>query len=566
MKEKNKQTSLLWIFENLNIYGMPFSIRYKNKMTYTSKIGIILSIITILSISALIFYYFYQLITHSSFTVLLCNDKSKLHSINLSNIPIMFSFLDLNSNLFLINQDIFSLSVWMKNFSSIHNDFNVNQNNNNDITINNNNNYHIHYSRIELELCENSIYKTKYPDMKKYDLSKFLCIKPNQKIELSGRHGDLIKGFKSLNIFFGYNENLVRNNLTNNLTLYKDFNKVINGSYLSIIYLSDVIDHYSYKNPIYQDFRNEIFQISKFYFKSFVYFFSSLTYMSDNGIFFNKYKNFTSFIFDHLNLDFVEKNNSESKMSFDNENYTIILKISYTCADYPITYYRHYLKIQNIFSNIGGCIDFVFIIFNYITIYFARKNLVVDITDNLVCHFCIDDCSKNLNKISKFINNENSNKDFLFNSTLHRRSLNLNNVHNYNLNKNINHNFSILNDNTSNRINNRKISNSNIMRYNSKLTKFLNEKNYTPYQKLKINYFDYLIPYFCLRKYKKYDLLCAYTDIMYSYLSLEEILPSIEKISKLFKEKKNDLLLKTTIKNIFTYRKNEKEFLSLKNK
>ena len=83
----------------------------------------------------------------------------------------------------------------------------------------------------------------------------------------------MIKGFKSLNIFFGYNEKLVRNNLTNNLTLYKDFNKVINGSYLSIIYLSDVIDHYSYKNPIYQDFRNEIFQISQFYFKSFVYFF-----------------------------------------------------------------------------------------------------------------------------------------------------------------------------------------------------------------------------------------------------------------------------------------------------
>ena len=145
MKEKNKQTSLLWIFENLNIYGMPFSIRYKNKMTYASKIGIILSIITILSISALIFYYFYQLITHSSFTVLLCNDKSKLHSINLSNIPIMFSFLDLNSNSFLINQDIFSLSVWMKNFSSINYDYNNINNNdtNNDITINNNRNIHI---------------------------------------------------------------------------------------------------------------------------------------------------------------------------------------------------------------------------------------------------------------------------------------------------------------------------------------------------------------------------------------------------------------------------------------
>ena len=145
MKAKSKQTSLFWVFERINIYGMPFSIRYKNKTTYTSTIGIILSLITILSITTIIFYYFYQLILHTSFSVLICNDKSKFHSINLSNIPIMFGFLDLNSDLFSFNQDIFSLSVWMKNFSSINYDYNNINNNdtNNDITINNNRNIHI---------------------------------------------------------------------------------------------------------------------------------------------------------------------------------------------------------------------------------------------------------------------------------------------------------------------------------------------------------------------------------------------------------------------------------------
>ena len=208
MKEKNKKTSLFLLFENINIYGMPFSIRYKNKVTYTSTIGIILSLITILSIPTLTIYFFYQLIMYSSFIFLIYKDKSNFHSINLSNIPIMFGFLDLKSNSFLINQDIFSLSVWMKNFSSIYYDYNnisINENNSN-ITINNNINYHSHYSRIELEICENSIYKNKYPEMKKYDLSKYFCIKPNQNIELNGRHGDLIKGFISLNLFFGVKE------------------------------------------------------------------------------------------------------------------------------------------------------------------------------------------------------------------------------------------------------------------------------------------------------------------------------------------------------------------------
>ncbi len=78
------------------------------------------------------------------------------------------------------------------------------------------------------------------------------------------------------------------------------------------------------------------------------------------------------------------------------------------------------------------------------------------------------------------------------------------------------------------------------------------------YQKLKISsFFDYLLPYTCLRKFKQYDLLCTYTDIMYYYLSLEEILPSIEKISRIFKEKKDDLFFKSKNEPIFTYRENE---------
>ena len=44
---------------------------------------------------------------------------------------------------------------------------------------------------------------------------------------------------------------------------------------------------------------------------------------------------------------------------------------------------------------------------------------------------------------------------------------------------------------------------------------------------------------------------------MYSYLSLEEILPTIEKISKLLKDKNNESFFKSKTNNIFTYRKNE---------
>ncbi len=69
-----------------------------------------------------------------------------------------------------------------------------------------------------------------------------------------------------------------------------------------------------------------------------------------------------------------------------------------------------------------------------------------------------------------------------------------------------------------------------------------------------------MIPYFCLKKFKKYDLLCAYTNIMYSYLSLEEILPSIERIGRLYRENKdNELIQKTKMNNVFSYKIKENE-------
>ena len=540
--KKNNESTIKKLFNHLNLYGMPFAIRYKNKSTYTSTIGIILSLISIFIFTGLIIYYFLDLITHSSFSILVCNDKSKLHSINLSNIPIMLGFLDLNFNLFLINQEIFSLSVWIKS-----------------LTIKNTKKISI-LKRIELELCNNSIYIKKYPEMKIYDLSKYYCIKPNQKIELKGREGDLINGYNSLNFFFGYciSDNCFNQNNSN---LENELNKVLNGTYLSIIYLSDVIDHYNYKKPIYQKFRNDLYSISKSSYKIFSYYFTSLTYMNDNGIFFNNIKNFSSFIFDYLNLDFLDKNNMFNQMSFNNKNYSMVFKLSYSCSEYPITYQRIYLKIQDIVGKIGGSINFIFILFNYITKYFSRKNFVVDITDTLVCHNCINNCTKNCkkenNKISKFITNDITNIENIINSSIenhidkiNKRSLNISDIKRSNYE-----------NNSKMFIFPQKInSNNNISNFNnSKLDKYLKHNTILYHQKLKLTFFDYIIPFICLRRLKKYDLICTFNDILYSYLSLEEILPSIEKVSKLFKEKKNDKFLKIQSAYIFDYENNEIE-------
>ena len=361
MKNKNetvleKESLIFNILKSINIYGMPFSIRYKNKSTYISTLGIILSIITILSITSLFLYYFIELIYHTNFTILSNNDKSKEYSINLSNIPIMVGLMNTNATLLELNKEYLSISAWRSSLIS-----------------NNNSNGYISFKRLELEYCNESIYQNEYPEMKNYDLSKYLCLKPNQNLEINGRYGDSINGFNDID--FSINICITDEclNKTNNL---KDLENILYGSYFSIHYLSQSIDHYNYKEPLINNFRSENFEVTPFAHKKFIYFYSSMTYISKNGILFDNNKNYTSFMFDHLHLDFVGRNNSDSIMVYDNNEYSTMIDIIFSCADYPIIFCRTYLKLTDIFSNIGGLIDFLFIVCNSITIYFSRKNFV----------------------------------------------------------------------------------------------------------------------------------------------------------------------------------------------
>ena len=524
-----KESILFKILKSINIYGMPFSIKYKNNTTYISILGILLSLITIIIISILLLYYFLELIKHSTFTVLNNNDKNKEISINLSNIPIMLGLININATLLEINKEYLSISIFKRTLIPI-----------------NKSDGHLTLKRLELEYCNESIYKNEYPEMKKYDLSKLLCIKPNQSLEIKGRYGDSINGFKTIDIFLNICEECL--NKTNNL---KELENYSYDSYFSIHYLSNIIDHYNYKEPLIQNFRSENFEINPLIHKKFLYYFSSLSYISDNGYLFNVQKKYNSLIFDYLNFDFIERNNS---MIYDNKIYSSIIQIIFSCSEYRITYNRTYLKITDIFSKIGGLIDFIFIVFNTINSYFSKKNFVVDIANNLICNKCISACTKYHNNgiynISKF-----TNKD-----TIHNKS-DFRNSENQKFPLNLTSFKSNFNDKMKKNTNKKYLTSNNLdfndsYLKNSKLKQFLktNIYNLGP-QKLNITIFEYVIPYCFLQKFKKYNLLYIYKKLINSYLSLEEILPSIERISRLYREDKNNQLLsKTKYNNVFSYK------------
>ncbi len=333
---------------------------------------------------------------------------------------------------------------------------------------------YINFRRIEVELCNESIYVNKYPEMKKnYDLSKYLCIKPNQNIIINGRYGDSINEYNSLNIYFMICTDLKCEKEEKEI----ESNKLLYNSFLSIHYLYNNID-YNYTYPLSKRFRNENFQISPFVFKKFL---SNLSYFSDQGFFLTYQKQNSLFIVAHLYLYFVEKNSNNTKIIIDELEYHKILVISFSCADYLIIYRRLYIEMSEIFGKIGGCIDFIFIICNTIVKYCSKKNLIVDITDNLIYKQNINKYNQNhtLSNVSKFVKQENLAKPF-FDSTSHfiniKKNLKKDLTRIIKLNNNQNSNSLENNKSNNNQNNNENINNSLNKFKNTKFLKFVNQR------------------------------------------------------------------------------------------
>ena len=92
----------------------------------------------------------------------------------------------------------------------------------------------------------------------------------------------------------------------------------------------------------------------------------------------------------------------------------------------------------------------------------------------------------------------------------------------------------------------------NLQSNNPVLQKYLKKKKVLNNQIIQISFFDYILPYFCLKKYKKYNLLIIFTEIMKKYFSIEEIIPIIERLSRYYKEAQPNLNFSN---NIFDFTK-----------
>ena len=129
--------------------------------------------------------------------------------------------------------------------------------------------------------------------------------------------------------------------------------KFFKNSYMSIIYLSQSLNHYDVNDPIRYNFRSEVFLVSSQVLKRYYYYFIPGEYISDDGYLFINKKKYEFFDYQTTIIDFVDEEDQEyySKQT--------LADVVFSSMDKFITYERKYLKFQDCFGNIGGWIRII---------------------------------------------------------------------------------------------------------------------------------------------------------------------------------------------------------------
>ena len=477
--------------KEIDLYGYKFPLRYKMEKEYSTFCGIFFSLISISLTIYLIIEYTTQIINRTNFSLVTNYIYSeKPLEINVSNLPLMIGLYHYDYPIN-INKSYVILKMYQNIYTPILDD--------------EGNSYlnRTSYS-LELEDCNTESFGNYFKLFEKHDYRKNICLKKNQELYIKGRHGDHVRGYNTVEIHVIKCTNSTSNNYS--CKSDKEIDEYLQNTWLSLIYLSQTLNHYDYSTPVQNSLRSEAFIITSQHVKRYYQFLSKEKYISDNGLIFGQNTNYDLFQFHHTHFDFIEK---ELQNFYSNRT---LIEINFSCLDLETKYNRVYLKIQNAFGDLGGLLDILSFLFELISYNFVKKSFVLGIGNSFIF--------THLKKI-EMINNSNmnisySNKTFL---KTHKSENTYATRNKTEQKKTINNYFNFLGSNI----------HSNIMNIlhinNNQLNEIMKDK---PKKKDNLYYFCYLMcPFFILARKKKYHTHYMYINIFTKLMSIDVLIPMI---------------------------------------
>ena len=507
---------LYQLFEKTNIYGLDFHLLYKKEENYSTLFDIFLSIISIVILLFISFTYLKDFFYKTGFSVITNSIQLKEKTpIDLSNTSIIFGISNYQGSTIDFDNSYINYNLYKTEHNeNIYNKKIVNRT----------------QSEIKLEKCsDNNLNKFFSENVNsRYNISKFLCISKDQNLTIAGRYGDLVNGFDLLEIHFEKCKNSSFSNIICKSS--NEINDYISNSIFLLNFLSWRVDHLNASYPINPYLYSDILMNSLNVVKRYFYYFSPSIYYSDHGLILNSNKKIQFYEFQDKFMDFIEyeKSNDFSETTF----FECIL----TCYPEMNIYNRKYTKIQDVLGNIGGCVDFICIVLKYISYYFSEKSFLIEFSNSLMDSSSTYKNKKRKNNFNIYSNqNENKRVTNFINKLTNVNEISSKFYLNYSPKG-----LSIPNKITNTHINNFFDSNNKIQNFNE-VSSVNNIGKKDTYQnlrrsksikgKLTFNIFDYCIPFFLMEKCNHKNILNCYENIFKKYLSIEIMIPLLERIS-----------------------------------
>ena len=358
-------TPLRHFFNQIDLYGLTFPLRYRRHKEYNTLCGITLSLITIIGMSAVILFFIIQNFKRTEMTII--SNTKHLYGKKLfdfSKDPFLIGYVNNDGRAVKIDPTYLTITL-------DKNDHYADKNENGIIDLRRESTpIKLEYCKIDVHLKGSHIKEM----IKEFEYENYLCPIPGQNLSIGGRWGDHVHGYDMLEFHVIRCEN---NSQVQNCRTPEEMEIFFKNSYFSVIYLAQSLDHYDVINPIKKKFRSEIFLIVTQLVKRYYYYFIPGEYISDNGVLLNNIKTFDFFQYDRVVIDFVDKEDQ------DYYSGATIAEVCFSSIDKFVTYERKFSKIQDSLGNIGGWIRIILVVCQFISDYFSEKIFLVDIISSI---------------------------------------------------------------------------------------------------------------------------------------------------------------------------------------
>ena len=476
------------ILKRFDIFGYNFPLRYQSETSYSTPCGLFFSLLSFSLLLSIIITYFSKMISYSSYTIVTNSIyRNNPPEINLNNFPFMYGILQ-NGDALKLDPSYVTIILERNVHIPYKDKFNHNKLNRTS-------------HNIELEECNINHFQIYKNEFMEFNYKNYLCPKMGENLTFKGRYGDFINGYDILEMHVVKCENKTFNNKCKNK---EEIEKYLENSYISLIYLSNSINHESTLNPISYFLKSELFSISLGNVKRYYYYFSKEKYITDNGIIFNNKKHYDFFQYKYTLLDFVHL---ELQKYYSRET---LIEINFSCIEVETEYERIYLKFSDVVGIIGGWGDIIIAIFNFISYYFTKKSFVLEMCNSLMSH--------NFHKMITIKKDpkktDRSSTTILFYKI---KSLMKNNYILKNTDHLVNNNINICNYKTSSFRSNETSKNAIDVGF------FKSREN-----KGFCFYFKYFIfPFSIIENYEHFQLYSVYTKVYHKFMSIDIIIPFI---------------------------------------